>query len=1535
MLEIEGYQAKNLIYEGKRSKLFRASSDPGGSVIIKVAQNPRDELHQRRLRHEFEVGRRVYHPCVIGYLDLLNSSHGTALVMEDNESQALMSGIPEGGMETPLFLELALRLVDGLSAIHEEGIVHRNIAPDHILYNGESMKFIDFSASCLMVDKVPVSNLGTPFWGSLLYMAPEQTVHMQQTLDFRADFYSLGMTFYHMLAGIPAFDSYDFLELVHCHLAKIPSPLHELRATIPSELSAVIARLIEKDVDDRYQSIDQLKDDLEAFRRKLAWAFSEPEPIGRARRRDTAASLPAPVSAPAETGDGFLALSDPVQRLLHLAACIGRGFDLGTLAHLAGQAEEDLRISLRVAVGQGFLTVVGRDQPASVNQRASLSKLFFKFLREADWRLALELDSPQANEKIHLRIGRFKLLRSEDLDYEGTLFEVIGHFQKCRGLVTDSAERRRLARLYMEAGIRIRDAFVYVLAIEYFRTGLAFIAEEDRESNHRLSFEMRYEISFCAFRAGDLAQAESETGHLLGLAKTNMERARVYQLRLLFLTFTKARQKAIAEGITALALLGVRINGRPNRLTLLVERFRLRLNLRRTPLKHLKQLPFTNDPKHQMIMKLLNNMNRSSYLEGNGNLFKLLLLKRVRGSLIFGHCPDSMSGLISYGNLLGISSGNFRAGAKIGRTVLELTQRMDDPGSQGRVFFLYAIYIYGWTEHWRGITPFLKRALELSLRSGDLSFSAFTCAYIHYWNPDIHLKQAVRESKAYLSIVNRAGFWGRAEGAKIFLQFFLCLRGKTKDYHSLNGPGFDEEECLDNLRADGMTVSRASFHLKKLQLHLLFEDVAAGYRQWQLCRKYIHFLTGTLHMVEWSLFTGLLFARRFPELEGRDRKSALKKVRYETGKMARWARQCPVNFKHLWLLLKAELAAMKGRRWLAETCFEASIAAAGSQGFLVYEALANERAGKFYLKENRFKMAGIHLHKAAELYERWGSRAQKRYLEQNYGQWFPDLTHFARFYPKLTAVRIGSPFEEAGENEGFNPLGASFSLGSGSHGPDGEALDLVSVAKASLALSREINLARLLAKLMKITIESAGAQRGLLVGNEGGRFLVEAAADVGDGKVKVLDSEPLELHENAPKGIIRYVFRTGGQILLRDASREGLFVNNPYVQKNQSKSILCLPLSLQQRITGVLFLENNLITNAFSKERAQVLSLLLAQAAVSLENARLYRDITALNQALGRQAEERKVAEKEVRVLNEALEERVKSRTEALRQAQRELVEKAHQAGMADIAGSVLHNVGNILTSVITSGQLILETLTRSRLKGLKTANSMVLEHQNDLESFLFEDPKGRDLVQYFFRLGDVYQKERLNMTENVQRLADMVYTIKDVLVAQESYAAGGFQDEPLVLSHVVEEALAIQDSSFARHQIRVEKNYGRDSPIFVQKVKLMHVIINLLKNAKEAMSVIDPAQKLLVITVDSNQDWVFAGFKDSGVGIEISEMSHIFTQGYSTKPGSHGLGLHGCAQAMNEMKGVILVESEGRGKGACFTLRFPVNVGVEKLVPP
>lgn len=320
-------------------------------------------------------------------------------------------------------------------------------------------------------------------------------------------------------------------------------------------------------------------------------------------------------------------------------------------------------------------------------------------------------------------------------------------------------------------------------------------------------------------------------------------------------------------------------------------------------------------------------------------------------------------------------------------------------------------------------------------------------------------------------------------------------------------------------------------------------------------------------------------------------------------------------------------------------------------------------------------------------------------------------------------------------------------------------------------------------------------------------------------------------------------------------------------------------------------------------------------------------ELEAKMELLDREVEERRKAEGALQELNEQLEGRVAERTRALREAQRKVVDAAHQAGRAEIATSILHNVGNVLNSVNVSLSTVADTVGRSRLPMLEKTAALLSQHKNDVIAFLTRDPQGKKLPEFVVAVSSVLKEEREKLQKELDLLTRNIEHIKVIISVQQSHAKSSVLIEEVDLEELMNDATFVNAASLDQAKARIVHQNEKLPRITVEKHKLLQILVNLISNATHAMGVTQGRERVLTLGQRMlDDDTVEISVKDNGVGIPAENLRKIFQHGFTTRSDGHGFGLHGSAIAATQMHGSLGVISDGPERGATFTLKLPVR---------
>jgi two-component system NtrC family sensor kinase len=294
------------------------------------------------------------------------------------------------------------------------------------------------------------------------------------------------------------------------------------------------------------------------------------------------------------------------------------------------------------------------------------------------------------------------------------------------------------------------------------------------------------------------------------------------------------------------------------------------------------------------------------------------------------------------------------------------------------------------------------------------------------------------------------------------------------------------------------------------------------------------------------------------------------------------------------------------------------------------------------------------------------------------------------------------------------------------------------------------------------------------------------------------------------------------------------------------------------------------------------------------------------------------------------LQKQVRAKEEAhakLADAQQSLIELSRQSGMAEVATGVLHNVGNVLNSVNVSATIVANKIRQSRITNLAALAEILGAHSGDLAEFMSHDPKGQRVLPYLAELSNHLHQERQVMLRELELLTEHIGHIKEIVAMQQSYAQVSGLVETVSLADLVEDAIRFVQAGFERHKICIERDYEQAPPVAVEKHNVLQIMLNLLRNAKQALKDSDnPDRRIRVCIYRQGEDRIRIAVEDTGVGIPPENLTRIFSHGFTTRRGGHGFGLHSGANAAQQMEGALWAESEGPGRGATFTLELPLK---------
>jgi predicted ATPase/GAF domain-containing protein len=878
-------------------------------------------------------------------------------------------------------------------------------------------------------------------------------------------------------------------------------------------------------------------------------------------------------------------LSATTQHLFTLAACAGNPFDVRTLAIISRQSPDETVRGLREALDAGLLQPVASYEAAPESEEDGAGAARYAFLHDRVQQAAYARLPEESRQGLHLEVGRLLLERWDRAAAEENVFEIVSHLNLGRDLISDDAERLSLACLNLTAGLRAKASTAYQGALGHFKAGLDLVPESLWSSDYDLMFALQREAGEGEYLCGQFDEAERRFGELLARAQTRLDKAQVHDLRLLQYENMSRYAEAAEIGLEGLRLFGVSFpeDEEGKRAALEAEIHTIEVLLGGRSIESLVDLPVMEDLETRMVLRLLTDMWAPAYIWGDSPLVALVSARIVRLSIERGNTEDSAYGYVTHAISVGPLRGEYQAAYEWGTLALLVNDRFADQRRRARIHQQFNAHVTLWRRPLATCIPHAQEACRSGLRTGDFTYAGYG-AFTETWPAFLTSKDLDRFVGDYvptLALLRRIRTTGLAAAHNVMLNWARALQARTESPLSLSGASF-EEGSFTTAYGDNpffMTV----FYVAKLHLSLLLEDYPGALEAARRARQLGPWGRGTIWPVLLEFWGAL--ARSWAPDDPSDEAGPARRDQLVSARnaVAPLADSCPENFRCFWLLLDAEVKRADERSDEALATYEEAIRYGQRTDSLQNEALANELCGSLWRHRGNERVAAVYLGEARRCYAEWGAVAKVRQLDVRY----PWLAK--------TEKDLAAP-----------------------------SLDVGTVTKAAHALASEIVLEELLRKLMRIALENAGAERGFFLREQPEGLVIQAEGTVSAEGVNVPGAMPLHSKPGLSHAVVQYVRKTGESVVIADAVSDRRFASDPYIRSMLPKSILCVRVVHQGKLGGLLYLENNLTTGAFTADRIEVLDVLSTQAAIALENARLYDEMK-------REAARRRAAEETLR----------------------------------------------------------------------------------------------------------------------------------------------------------------------------------------------------------------------------------------------------------------------------------------------------------------
>ncbi|WP_392533988.1 ATP-binding protein [Nostoc sp. C117] len=940
-------------------------------------------------------------------------------------------------------------------------------------------------------------------------------------------------------------------------------------------------------------------------------------------------------------------------------------------------------------------------------------------------------------------------------------------------------------------------------------------------------------------------------------------------------------KNALQIALTVLQSIGVELPQQVNQTDIESQLEQTKYLLADKPAMDLLELPKMTDENILAAMRILSSIMSAAY-QANPPLFRVIVFKQVQLSIFYGNAPESTYAYASYGLILCGVLGEIDTGYEFGEMALLLLERLNAFKVKSKTLFAVNCFIRHWKSPIKDTLNPLLQAYTSGLETGDIEYAVMS-AYVfgRYAYLSGHgLEELAQAMGNYGAIMHQFKQTTSLNFNSIYYQSVLNLLGMSDNPCFLIGEVYDEVTMLPLHQAANQTSIICQLHFCKLLLCYLFSNYQEALINVAVVEKYLTSVTGLVLIPTFYFYESLTNLALYKDCSITEQKLIIERVIETHKKLKKWAESAPQNYAHKYNLVEAERFRILGQKIEAIEWYDRAISLAKENGYIQEEALGNELAAKFYLDWGKEKIAQVYIQEAYYCYARWGAKAKVNHLEKTYSQ---------LLQPILQHQRIN-----------FNPLETIAFRGTASSSSTGstsiaDVLDFTSIFKAAQAISSSLKSDQLIASLTRIILENSGAKKVVLIlPQEENIWEVKAITFIEHEEIQtILNPQLLDNCQDIPVKIINYVKNTQQTIVIDNCKTDIPGVIGKYMLSHKPQSVLCVPIINQVHLVGILYLENSLTQGVFTSERLSVINLLSSQAAISLENARLYQQAGIALQNL--------------------------------QQAQLQVVQSEKMSALGNLVAGVAHEMNNPLGFISASLQQAKPTIAdivehlKLYQESLPNPNDKIKDHAEDidLDYSLSDLPKIID-----------------SMTMACDRLQNISTSLRTFSRADKDYKVPfniheGIDSTILILKHRLK-------ANEERPEIKVVTDYGNLLQVKCFPGQLNQVFMNILANAIDAIDESNMGRLFEEIKHNPNRITIKTSLENKGVKIAIADNGNgiskevkekIFDHLFTTKGVGKGtgLGLAIARQIVEETHGGKLSVNSVMGKGTEFVIAIPI----------
>ncbi len=1162
-------------------------------------------------------------------------------------------------------------------------------------------------------------------------------------------------------------------------------------------------------------------------------------------------------------------LSDEAQHTLKLSACIGNCFDIQTLATIYEKSTCDTLDALWEAIEEG-LVIPEDDSYQTFSYADSPSpkeKSVFKFLHDRVQQAVYSLIPEDGRQPIHLQISRLLLNNATDAQVEDNLFFIVNHLNRGKSLINKHSEKVQFVELNLHAGRKAKSSAAYDSAVSFFRQAASMPLDNSWKNHHNLIYDLHIEQSECEFFVGEFGSSRKILEEALKNSNTAIEKGQVFIQLIAQHSIQGKYTNSIHSGIEAYACFGIKLPPLEDKkaINVYIEKQEEWYNEQwgGKSISRLYDLPSNEDPG-QEILKIISVNLFDCCLISAPFYLPVLTFTAVNLSIKNGNTPNSAYAYAGQGMIMSSRYRNYSSAYEFGlvgkRIAEEKTANLRTGCKTLNAF-------WGRLSHFKTdlklVPNEMEKAYQLGFDGGDFVHASYCLVNGHrsLMSVSTNLEEAEILTKQYLE---------KFKKCNAMVMHDLCRASSGAFIHYMRG----NTESVTSFDTNDFKLSNFLSSHPSLDLFSVFPDAyrILGFyimEQYQLALKHvldfeskIDSAENYIHGVEYRFHASLVYLRIFKQFDDQEQSRIWKKVNTYYQFVKKVAINAPSNFKKFEYLIAAEMARVKGNGLVATRLYDKAIQSASESDHTQLEAIANECAAKFWLENNKADFAAIHIRKSYYCYNLWGAKRKTEALERQHMQLIAPIN----IGTINTATTSGSEKNESSQQSlDTSVISNTYDLTS------------ESVLKVSQAISKEITLGGFLKNMMNILIENSGAQKGILLLENNGKYRIEAEGSEYPNETVVLQSHPLEdVNKNGriglPISVINYVARTNKDVILAEATKEEQFMNDEYIIQHQPYSVLCHPIEHHNKIMGILYLENCVTKGLFNTHHLEFLQLLSSQVAISIENAYIYKN----------------------------LEDLVDQRTQELTNAQEQLIEAGKMAALAQLVSGIAHEINTPIGVGVT-------------------AASSLCELTSAIERKFKQNTLGKVELENYMKSTKEISHTILN---NITRAANLVKNFKQIGIDQ----LAGEAPHKFNFNQYIQECIGSLKYSLKLENYKITIENTHQLTLASYPTVIYQILGGLLTNTKMHAYAPEEAGEIH-INIQEIDKCAELKYSDKGCGISKDKLSKIFDPFFTTRRGDGAIGL-GLPVIYNsvvqQLKGTISCHSV-HGEGTDFTIRVPL----------